>query len=420
MSERAAAYACDVRDSARINAVVADVLERFGRIDVLVNNAGVNVVGLVEELDDDRWDFCFDVNVGGTFRMCRAVIPAMKAQNSGRIINAASFAAIVPSVGCAAYAASKAAVVQLTRTLAGEVGPWNITANAYAPGMIPTAMNGFADLDAAAQDRLLDTLSLRRWGEPAEVAELICFLASDAARYITGTLVDVSGGKLATQLPRRAYQPLPAVNAVASDRVLWVTGAGSGIGRAAAVAAARSVSRVALSGRRPDSLHRDRTAGDRGRMPAPAAAPRCPRSRGGAAGAPADRRRRAGGQRSGARRRSRMLRSGTGRTCRCPNSNALWPPTSPQRFPLIDVVLPGLRARGGGQIVVVSSYAAWRFSPHAGVAYSASKTALAAICASLNVQEAESGIRACHLCPGDVDTDFLDLRPQVPDADARK
>ena len=203
---RAAAFACDVRDGARTSAVVAEVLERFGRIDVLVNNAGVNVEGLVEELDDDRWDFCFDVNVGGTFRMCRAVIPSMKAQRSGRIINAASFAAIVPSVGSAAYAASKAAVVQLTRTLAGELGPWNITANAYAPGMIPTAMNGFADLPGPAQDRLLDTLALRRWGEAGEVADLICFLASDAARYITGALLDVSGGKLATQLPRSAYR----------------------------------------------------------------------------------------------------------------------------------------------------------------------------------------------------------------------
>jgi 3-oxoacyl-[acyl-carrier protein] reductase len=203
---RAAAFACDVRDGARIDAVVAEVLERFGRIDVLVNNAGVFVDGLVEELDDNQWNFCFDVNVGGTFRMCRAVIPAMKAQQSGRIINAASFAAIVPSVGGAAYAASKAAVVQFTRTLAGELGPWDITANAYAPGMIPTAMNRFADLTGEARDRLLDTLALRRWGEPEEVAALVCFLASDAARYITGTLVDVSGGKLATQLPRHRYE----------------------------------------------------------------------------------------------------------------------------------------------------------------------------------------------------------------------
>jgi 3-oxoacyl-[acyl-carrier protein] reductase len=205
-SAKAAAFGCDVRNGTQTTAVVADVLERFGRIDVLVNNAGVFVEGLVEELDDERWDFCFDVNVGGTFRMCRAVIPVMKAQQSGRIINAASFAAIVPSVGSAAYAASKSAVVQFTRTLAGELGPWNITANAYAPGMIPTAMNNFADLTGAARDRLLDTLALRRWGEPADVADLACFLASDAARYITGTLVDVSGGKLATQLPRHLYK----------------------------------------------------------------------------------------------------------------------------------------------------------------------------------------------------------------------
>jgi 3-oxoacyl-[acyl-carrier protein] reductase len=143
--------------------------------------------------------------------MCRAVIPIMKAQRSGRILNAASFAVIVPSVGTAAYAAAKSAVAQFSRTLAGELGPWNVTVNAYAPGMIPTAMNGFDALDPAAQDRLLDTLTLRRWGRAEEVADLLCFLASDAAGYITGTLVDVSGGKLATQLPQVAHQRAAAV-----------------------------------------------------------------------------------------------------------------------------------------------------------------------------------------------------------------
>ena len=112
----------------------------------------------------------------------------------------------MPSVGSTAYAAAKAAVVQFSRTLAGELGPWNITVNAYAPGMIPTAMNGFDPMDQSAQDRLLDTLTLRRWGRAEEVADLLCFLASDAAAYITGTLVDVSGGKLATQLPQVAYR----------------------------------------------------------------------------------------------------------------------------------------------------------------------------------------------------------------------
>ena len=137
--------------------------------------------------------------------MSQAVIPAMKSQRSGRIINAASFAAIIPSVGAAAYGASKAAVVQLTRVLASELGPWNVTVNAYAPGMIPTAMNGFSDLPEPAQDRLLDTLSLRRWGRPQDVADVVCFLASDAAQYITGTLVDVSGGKFSTQMPHKAH-----------------------------------------------------------------------------------------------------------------------------------------------------------------------------------------------------------------------
>ena len=197
---------CDVTDSAAVDATIAQVVDRFGRIDVLVNNAGVLVPGLVEELTDEGWDRSFAVNVGGTFKMCRAVIPVMKAQGSGRILNAASFAAIVPSVGSAAYAAAKSAVVSFSRTLAGELGPWDITVNAYAPGMVPTAMNGFDALEPAAQDRLLDTLTLRRWGRPEEIADLLCFLASDAAGYITGTLVDVSGGKLATQLPQVAHE----------------------------------------------------------------------------------------------------------------------------------------------------------------------------------------------------------------------
>jgi 3-oxoacyl-[acyl-carrier protein] reductase len=132
----------------------------------------------------------------------------MKAAGRGRIINAASFAAIIPSIGAAAYGASKAAVVQFTRVLAGELGPWNITVNAYAPGMIPTAMNGFAELPDDQQSRLLDTLTLRRWETPDDVADLLCFLASDHAGYITGALVDVSGGKFATQMPQRAYEAL--------------------------------------------------------------------------------------------------------------------------------------------------------------------------------------------------------------------
>ena len=208
------AVVCDVRDSARVRNVVDEVVARFARIDVLVNNAGINAVGAVDELDEDLWDRCFDVNVGGVFRVTKAVIPVMKRQESGRIINAASFAAIVPSVGQSAYAATKAAVVQFTRTVAGELGPWGITANSYAPGMIPTSINGFSDLPQPEQDELLNTLTLRRWGQAEEVAEVVRFLASDAARYITGALIDVSGGKLATQIPQRAYDRRAAGDAV--------------------------------------------------------------------------------------------------------------------------------------------------------------------------------------------------------------
>jgi len=203
-------YIGDVRDSARIRAIIADVTEEFGRIDILVNNAGVAGNGNIETLPEEVWDFAHDVNLKGTFLMCQAVLPVMKQQRRGRIINAASFAAIVPSVGSAAYASSKAAVAHFTRALAGEVGPWNITANAYAPGMIPTTLNHFTELPHDQQERLLDTLSLREWGAKEDIANLVCFLASDAARYITGTLIDISGGKLATQVPRAAYETAAA------------------------------------------------------------------------------------------------------------------------------------------------------------------------------------------------------------------
>jgi 3-oxoacyl-[acyl-carrier protein] reductase len=201
---------CDVRDAARIGELVADVLRAYGRIDILVNNAGVAPGAPVEALSEEVWDLNLDVNLKGTFLMCRAVAPVMKRQRAGRIINAASFAAILPITGSAAYAASKAGVHYFTRVLAGELGPWNVTVNCYAPGMIPTEMNHFREQPAERQRRLLDTLTLRRWGQERDVASLVCFLASDLAGYITGTLIDVSGGKLATQIPRLAWEAAAA------------------------------------------------------------------------------------------------------------------------------------------------------------------------------------------------------------------
>ncbi|MCU9613287.1 SDR family oxidoreductase [Caldibacillus lycopersici] len=196
---------CDIRNSEEIAKAVQDTLEHYGRIDILVNNAGISGDGLIENLPENEWDFCHEVNLKGTFLMCKAVIPTMKKQKFGRIINAASFAAIIPSIGSAAYASAKAGVVQFTRVLAGELGPWNITVNSYAPGMIPSTLNHFKELPDERQNQLLDTLTIRRWGEEKDIANLICFLASDAASYITGTLIDCSGGKYATQFPSVAY-----------------------------------------------------------------------------------------------------------------------------------------------------------------------------------------------------------------------
>jgi 3-oxoacyl-[acyl-carrier protein] reductase len=199
------ALTVDVTQAAQITAATKAVAERYGRIDVLVNNAGVGADKPLDELTESEWDRCFNVNLKGLWLMSRSVMPIMKRQNAGRIINAASFAAIVPMAGVGAYAAAKAGVVQLTRALAGELGPWNITVNAYAPGMVPTDINHFTERSQEEQDRLLDMLTLRRWGAKEEVADLVCFLASDRAGYITGTVIDVSGGKLATQVPSAPY-----------------------------------------------------------------------------------------------------------------------------------------------------------------------------------------------------------------------
>lgn len=200
---------CDIRDKAAVNAAVSAIETEFGRVDVLVNNAGVASGGQVDGLAEEIWDDNFDINMKGTFLMAQAVAPIMKRQRWGRIISASSYAAITPSIGGSAYAASKAAVVSFTRVLASELGPFDITVNCYAPGMVPTLMNRFAERPEDVKNDLLDTLSLRRWGDPQDVANLVCFLASDLARYITGTLIDCSGGKYATQMPWLAHQNQP-------------------------------------------------------------------------------------------------------------------------------------------------------------------------------------------------------------------
>ncbi len=198
------AIKCDVSAEHDVNEAVKLTVEKYGTIDVLIANAGILNASKILETSAERWDEVFDVNTKGPFLCAKAVAPFLQSKKSGRIIFASSFAAIVPSVGSAAYAASKSAVVSLTRVLAAELGPWNITVNAYAPGMIPTNMSAIDTLSESRQNEMLDTLCIREWGSADDIASLLIFLTSEQARYITGTLIDSSGGKFSVQFAKLA------------------------------------------------------------------------------------------------------------------------------------------------------------------------------------------------------------------------
>ncbi|MBY0496008.1 MAG: SDR family oxidoreductase [Cyanobacteria bacterium] len=196
----------DVTDEHQVNDAMTSAISRFGRVDVLINNAGIAPTADIETMTAQEWQDTFSANTTGVFFCSRAVIPHMKAAERGRILSASSFAAVIPSLGFGAYAASKAAVVAFTRVLAAELGPWGITANTYTPGMIPTPLNSYAEAPAATQERLLNTLSLRKWGSAEDIASLLIFLASDYASYITGADLEITGGKYAVQFPQLAYE----------------------------------------------------------------------------------------------------------------------------------------------------------------------------------------------------------------------
>ena len=199
------AIKCDVSIEREVETAIKRAVDRFGTVDVLINNAGVGYNHTVDGMSVAEWDDTFAVNTRGVMLCARAVIPYMKRQRWGRIINAASFASIIPAYAMSAYAASKAAVTSMTRVMAAEVGPWNITVNCYAPGMIPTRLSGYHDVTDERRKQLWDTLTFPRWGDPEEIADLAIFLASDRAKYITGTMIDISGGKFAVQFPQMAH-----------------------------------------------------------------------------------------------------------------------------------------------------------------------------------------------------------------------
>ncbi len=166
--------------------------ERFGRIDVLVNNAGITRDQLLVRMKDDEWDQVMDINLRGVFLMTRAAAKAMMRRKSGRIINIASAAGAMGNPGQANYSAAKAGVIGLTKAAARELAHWNVLVNAVAPGLIETDMT--AAISGEARESLLEQVPLRRIGAAREVAEVVRFLAGDGAAYVTGQTIRVNGG----------------------------------------------------------------------------------------------------------------------------------------------------------------------------------------------------------------------------------
>ena len=192
LGRRAEVYGVNVADGESVAAGVKAIESDFGAIDVLVNNAGITKDGLLMRMSEADWDAVLDVNLKGTFFCTKAVMRGMMKQRAGSIVNIASVIGLMGNAGQANYAASKGGVISFSKSVAKEVASRNVRCNSVAPGFIRTAMTDALEEDVQA--KMKELIPLARFGEPADVANVVLFLASDASAYVTGQALSTCGG----------------------------------------------------------------------------------------------------------------------------------------------------------------------------------------------------------------------------------
>lgn len=192
MGREAIAIRADVSDGEQVQNMMKEVEEKFSTIDILVNNAGITRDTLLMKMKDEDWDQVMAINLKGTYNCTKAVTRKMMKQRSGKIVNIASVVGVMGNVGQANYAASKAGIIGFTKSVAKELATRGINVNAVAPGFIQTEMTDV--LSDEVKEALLNSIPMRQLGTPEDVANVVAFLCSDDARYITGQVIHVDGG----------------------------------------------------------------------------------------------------------------------------------------------------------------------------------------------------------------------------------